>query len=335
MTLVSIIIPAYNAENTLAACLEACSAQTHPEIEVIVVDDGSRDGTARIAGDSAGIRYLHQKNRGPAAARNLGAREARGEILAFTDSDCVPHPDWIEHLLTGFDEGVAAVGGTYGIGNPEHLLARLVHQEILCRHARFSLEVDFLGSFNVACRRTDFETVGGFDESFREASGEDNDLAYRLHDIGKTLRFVPESVVVHYHPERLLAYLRTQARHGFWRVKLYSKHPGRTRGGDRYAGLADLLAPVLALAAVAALPFAAAFSALFPYGPAVWSAWCALALLPVLLHLPLTLRLRRAAGRIEMLSFAGLAVLRDLARAWGMLRGVWRFQICGEKNRDG
>ena len=113
--------------------------------------------------------------------------------------------------------------------------------------------MDFLGSFNVAYRKAAFEAVGGFDASFPCASGEDNDLAYRLQDVGGRLRFTREAVVAHHHPTRLWPYLRTQARHGYWRMKLYAKHIGRARRGDQYAGMADLAAPPLALLVVALL----------------------------------------------------------------------------------
>jgi len=243
---VSIIIPAYNAEATLGECLAACVAQTHPHTDVIVVDDGSTDTTPTIAKNYP-VEYIHQENGGPAAARNRGAQAAKGEIIVFTDSDCIAEPDWIEKLLAGFtSDDVVAVGGTYGIANDSSLLARMIHEEIKNRHQQFHEEVDFLGSFNVAYRKNAFDAVGGFDESFRMASGEDNDLAYRLHDRDGHLHFVADALVAHYHPTRLWPYLRTQFYHGFWRMKLYAKHPNRS-GGDQYAGIAEFAGPPVSL----------------------------------------------------------------------------------------
>ena len=126
MALVSIIIPAHNAAETLAECIEACRQQTYRPLELIVVDDGSTDDTPRIAWVHP-VHYIRQDQRGPAAARNRGAREARGAILAFTDSDCVPAEDWAARLVDGFDEDTVAVGGTYGIANPDSKLARMIH----------------------------------------------------------------------------------------------------------------------------------------------------------------------------------------------------------------
>ncbi len=318
---ISLIIPAYNAEPTLEECLDACLAQSRAADEIIVVDDGSTDRTAEIAARYP-VTYLRQDNRGPAAARNLGARHAAGDLLVFTDSDCVPDPDWLACLAAGFiDDRTVAVGGSYGIRNGSSLLARLVHEEIVLRHAHLAGEVDFLGSFNVAYRRGAFMAAGGFDESFARASGEDNDFAYRLQDAGGVLRFAPDARVAHYHPSRLIPYLRTQMRHGYWRMRLYAKHPRRT-GGDDYAGLGDLLGPPLVLA------FACGLLAL----AAVPSSLLAAALVSlVVIYIVATARITRAMirrlGLGAGMAYRGVATLRDAARALGLIGGVWTFMV--------
>jgi len=322
---VSVIIPAYNAETTLAECIEACLAQTYPDTEVIVVDDGSTDATSRIARGFP-VHYVRQDNRGPAAARNRGAVVAKGAVLAFTDADCVPEPDWLERLLGRFKEGVVAVGGTYGIANPEAPLAKMIHAEIALRHDRFEADIDFLGSFNVAYRREAFDAVGGFDERFSRASAEDNDLAYRLHDAGGRLVLVKDAVVRHYHPARMGPYLLTQMRHGYWRMKLYAKHPGRARG-DTYAGPGDLIAPPLSLVASALGPILVAW-AVWGGTALSWACGClALAVLAYLwVRVPLAYRVGRASGS-RAVRFLEMAYLRDVARAAGMLAGLWAFGL--------
>lgn len=316
---VSIVIPAYNAEATLGECLDACLRQSHPYTEVIVVDDGSSDATPEIAQQHP-VRYHRQPNAGPAAARNAGVQLANGDIVAFTDADCVPEPDWIAQLVAGFDHPkTVAVGGTYDIRNGSSLLARLIHEEIVLRHARFGAEVDFLGSFNVAYRRDAFEAVGGFDESFRSASGEDNDLAYRLQDYGGVLRFAPDARVAHYHPTRLGPYLRTQMRHGYWRMKLYAKHP-RRGGGDHYAGFGELLGPPAALLLLTSLAVL----------PLIGSAWFIAVVLAIAMgYLAATRALTRAIARRmgigSGVAYRSMTVLRDVARGLGLLGGVWNF----------
>lgn len=325
--LVTIVVPAYNAAATLEACLDACLRQTHADLEVIVVDDGSTDDTRNIA-ESKGVRCESQEQAGPAAARNRGASIARGGIIAFTDADCVPHADWVERLLEGFDsEDAGAVGGTYGMINSDRLLPRIIHEEIAFRHARLRREVDFLGSFNIACRREAFEAVGGFDETFKEASGEDNDLTYRMAQAGWRLIFAPEAVVDHHHPQQLGPYLRRQARHGFWRVKLYAKHPKRT-GGDRYAGFGDMVAPVLSLGAAAlVLVFPAVFWMSFPMLLGYLAAWFFVFGPYMIIRLPMAIHLVLRTRDIRMIEYGDVAFLRDLARAYGMMQGVWRFLV--------
>jgi len=317
----SIIIPAYNAAATLEECLEACARQSSPAAEVIVVDDGSSDATPAIA-ERLGARCIRQHNRGPAAARNAGAQAAIGDVLVFTDSDCVPEADWLERLLAGFtDETIAGVGGSYGIRNDSSLLARIIHEEIVLRHQRFRDRVDFLGSFNVAYRRDAFEAAGGFDESFARASGEDNDLAYRLHDNGGTLRFIADARVAHYHPTRLLPYLRTQMRHGFWRMRLYAKHPKRS-GGDDYAGLGELLGPP------AVLLLAAGLVALPVIGQPIFAAALALfALVYLFTTAGLTRAIARRLGVGTGLAYRGMTILRDAARGLGLIGGIWTFVV--------
>lgn len=330
---VSVVIPAYNSERTLAECVAACLAQSYSDREIIVVDDGSQDRTGEIA-QSFPVRYLRQDNRGPAAARNAGARMASGEIVAFTDADCVPRPDWIEQLVSGFDSGdTAGVGGTYGIANPRSPLARVVHAEIQVRHKRFADTVDFLGSFNVAYERRAFDAVGGFDEDFRIASAEDNDLAYRLLDNGGTLRFNREAIVDHYHPERLWPYLRTQMRHGFWRMKLYAKHPRRA-SGDQYAGLSAFLGPplalltlVLALALGATIAFAQnPFAAVIVFVPLALTFAC-----HGVIRAKLSGEVRREYSRADGSTLYRLMLFRDIARGIGLVRGVFHFILLGRR----
>jgi glycosyltransferase involved in cell wall biosynthesis len=323
--LVSIIIPAYNAEHTLEECLQACLAQTYPDFEVIVVDDGSTDSTPDIAKSIDGIQYVHQENGGPAKARNTGARHAKGEIIAYTDSDCIPEPDWIEQLVALFEEGVTAVGGTYGIANPDSRLAQFIHEEIAYRHKKFEKEVDFLGSFNVAYRKKDFDELGGFDERFKIASGEDNDLAYRLHDYCGKLYFAKKAIVNHHHPEKLSPYLRTQMRHGFWRMKIYAIHPHRS-SGDRYAGLAAFMEPPLAhfniLMGVLTLIAIAYDTPILPL-----SIMLTTVSIYILIQMPLISLMFRRRGFLNGFLFPFILFLRDVARGIGLIKGVWHFII--------
>jgi cellulose synthase/poly-beta-1,6-N-acetylglucosamine synthase-like glycosyltransferase len=314
--LVSVVIPAYNAEGLIAQVAEACLAQDYPRTEVIIVDDGSTDGTGEAVQQHP-VQYIQQPNRGPAAARNTGWRAAKGEIVCFTDSDCLPAEDWVSRLAECYTSAdVGGVGGTYDIANDNNLLALCVHEEIVQRHLRMPKFVNYLGSFNASYRRAVLEQVGGFDESYRTASAEDNDLAYRVIGRGHKLVFTREAVVAHHHPDNLWRYLRQQFWHGYWRMSLYRKHP-RMAGGDAYSGIADYAQPPLAVATVCLAPF----SFLLPV------AYLALALFIILLVLqfPMPLAILRRTGDRRCLALSAATLLRAYARGWGMMLGVLRF----------
>lgn len=329
MMRIAVVIPAHNADRVIAQCLRGCLDQEPPPAEIIVVDDGSTDNTAAYAG-AFPVTVIRQPNAGPAAARNRGASAASADLIVFTDADCIPEPGWLRALEGAFENGVAAAGGTYGIANPASRLARIVHAEIRARHDRLPEFVDFLGSFNLACRRDAFEAVGGFDARFRKASAEDNDLAYRLAARGGLLRFVPGAVVRHHHPERLWPYLRTQAGHGYWRMLLYALHPGRARG-DRYAGFFEMAGAPYAVALCALLPLVLALGAFGLYLGGAWphlaAGYLLLAAALPLTHLHMALRMRRHAAASDALCFPLLASARDAARGLGMLRGAWDFML--------
>jgi len=253
---VSIIVPAYNASASLGRTIEALLKQNcFQPFEIIVVDDGSIDNTAEIAHSFGAVKYLRQENAGPAAARNHGARLARGQYLAFTDSDCIPHEDWISRLMAGFAQAeVGVVAGSYGIANPQNWLSRCIHAEIIWRHQH--LMPDFpnsFGSYNFCVKKEVFEGVGGFNTVYRNASGEDNDLSYKIIAAGWRIYFDRKALVDHYHTAHVVKYLKEQYRHGFWRAKMYHDHPQMIKG-DGYTFWKDMVEmPLSALLLLAVL----------------------------------------------------------------------------------
>ena len=117
--LLSIIIPTYNSASFIGQTIEACLVQDYPKdkIEIIVVDDASTDGTKAVV-TRYPVKYIYQKRGGPAAARNRGYRSAKGEVIFFTDADCVPEKDRLKVMIENLcKKDIVAVTGTYGIKN--------------------------------------------------------------------------------------------------------------------------------------------------------------------------------------------------------------------------
>jgi len=313
---ISIIIPAYNAEKTIRACVNAALHQDASGIsmEVIVVDDGSTDATAEILKTFDRVLYFYQANAGPAAARNHGARRASGDILFFTDADCIPQPDWIRKIMDCFiSEHLDAAAGSYGISNPESLLARCVHQEILYRHQkRMGDWIEVFGSYNVAIRQEVFNRIGGFNEGYRFPSGEDNDLSYRLRQAGVRIRFVKDARVDHAHPVDVWRYLREQFRHGLWRVKMYRAFPEKI-AGDGYTFWKDPLEVFLT-----GCLFLGFWGSLFYAG----MAWGMVIFLMVWLGFEAAFAVRWQLGRVrEILFFSLVMMMRSWARTAGFVWG--------------
>ena len=326
---VSVVIPAHNAQETIGEAVVQSLAQARGpmEVEVVVVDDGSNDNTAKVA-QSAGATVVRQENAGPAAARNRGWESANGQFICFTDSDCIPRAGWIENLLDGFtDQQVGAVAGSYDIANNNSWLARWVQQEIMERHKRMGSFVRAFGSYNVAIPRYVLQTTGGFDPVYRRASGEDNDLSYRIIKEGWRIAFRAQAKVAHYHPERLWQYLRQQYRHGFWRAKMYKDHPDMT-GGDDYTRLRDRIEPILVLGMLGFTLLAVLGMSCF-----IWPLFLFLTLY-CFIHLSWPMSWWLGEGKAEALPYGGVTFLRGFTRTAGVGAGFLRFGLKKDPKRQ-
>ncbi len=223
---VSVIIPAYNAEQTIAECLLAIKVQSVKAKEIIVIDDGSTDYTKREVQKITGIKYYCQANKGPAVARNVGAKRAKGELILFTDSDCITDENWIKEMTKPFEnKKVSGVQGAYKTKQKE-LVARFGQIEIEHRYERMKKqkEIDWVGSYSAGFRRKEFLELGGYDESFPIASGEDPEFSFRVAKEKGKLVFNPKAIVYHTHPKGILKYLRAKFNRAYFRPKMYSKH---------------------------------------------------------------------------------------------------------------
>jgi cellulose synthase/poly-beta-1,6-N-acetylglucosamine synthase-like glycosyltransferase len=233
----SVIVPAYNAAGTIERCLQALLHQSVPaaSYEVLVVDDGSTDDTARLVSRWP-VRLLLQPHAGPASSRNYGARAASGRYLLFTDADCAPIPTWIEQISRPLetDPKVAGVKGVYR-SCQRGLIARFVQLEFEAKyaHLRRQRSIDFVDTGSAAFRAEAFWALGGFEPQFLAPSNEDTQLSFGLVSRGWRLVFADQAAVYHEHADSPAAYLRRKWRHGYWRVRVYHRHPTKMLG-DSY-----------------------------------------------------------------------------------------------------
>lgn len=230
---VSIVIPTYNRARQLERLLRALAAADRPAaLDIYVVDDGSTDGTPALAERAPlPIHYLRQENQGAAAARNRGWATAQSDVVLFTDDDTVPESEWITRMTAAF----ARTPGVAGIGGAIHpltrgFLANFVQAERLVDHGVGGASVRYLVTANAGFTREALAAVGGFDESFPGAAGEDTDLSFRMRASGYSLALAPDAVVRHDHRIALRALLRTYRRHGRARVLLKARHPQASIG---------------------------------------------------------------------------------------------------------
>jgi len=225
---VSIIVCTYNGAATIRETLEGLRHLDYPEYEVIVVDDGSTDGTAAIAAEYA-VRLIRTENRGLSAARNAGLAAAAGEIVAYIDDDAYPDPHWLRYLArTLLDDGHAGAGGPNLSPPGGGLIAECVaHAPGAPSHVLLADAVaEHVPGCNMAFVRERLEAVGGFDPQFRVA-GDDVDVCWRVQDRGWTLGYSPAAVVWHHRRRTLRAYWRQQRGYGAAEALLAAKWPAK------------------------------------------------------------------------------------------------------------
>jgi GT2 family glycosyltransferase len=237
---VSVVVCAYNAEQTMDSCLASLQELNYPNYEVIVVNDGSTDRTLEITQRYDYLHLISQENKGLSAARNVGIAAASGEIVAFTDSDCVADPDWLTYMVDKFlSSGLCAVGGPNFPPPEDSLVPSCVAVSPGGpTHVLLSDEVaEHIAGCNMAVRREVLQEIGGFDPLFR-AAGDDVDLCWRLQDKGYTIGFSPAAVVWHFRRNTVAAYLKQQRGYGKAEALVYFKHPYRFNllGQPRWLG---------------------------------------------------------------------------------------------------
>ena len=241
--MISIVIPVRNGARALDACLRAACFAALPDNEVVVVDDGSTDESAPIAARHPCRLVKLERRGGASAARNTGAAAARGEILFFTDADCILGAQTLPLAAAALDAAGprAVVGGTYDTQpfDPGFFPA---FQAIFINYheTRRPDEPDYVATHAMAIRAADFRASGGFDEHFLPIL-EDVEFCHRLRRAGYRLRMEPRLLVRHSFGFGLFGSLRNAAR----KVRYWARYSLRNR--DLFAAAAILRLPALLL----------------------------------------------------------------------------------------
>ena len=188
-----------------------------------------RDRTLEIAESYPYCRIISQPNKGLSVARNVGAEAASGEIVAYTDSDCVADPDWLTYLVAKMEAGGLAACGGPNFPPPEDSLvpAAVAVSPGGPTHVLLSDEVaEHIAGCNMAFRRDALLDLGGFDPVYR-AAGDDVDICWRIQDAGYVIGFSPAAIVWHFRRNTVKAYFNQQRGYGKAEALVYSKHPFR------------------------------------------------------------------------------------------------------------
>ncbi|MBC8036621.1 MAG: glycosyltransferase [Rhizobiales bacterium] len=223
---ISVVVCSYNGSRTIRACCESLLELDYPNYEVIVVDDGSTDSTAAIAG-SYGFRVISAAHVGLSQARNIGMEAATGEIIAYTDDDTRADPQWLGYLaallmrtdhagvggpnIAPPDDGFVADAVTNAPGGPIHVLLS-------------DREAEHIPGCNMAFWKACLQEIGGFDPQFR-AAGDDVDVCWRLQARGWTLGFSPAALVWHHRRSSVRSFLKQQLGYGRAEALLEIKWP--------------------------------------------------------------------------------------------------------------
>jgi glycosyltransferase involved in cell wall biosynthesis len=225
---ISVVVCTYNGASTIRDTLEALRDLDYPDFEVIVVNDGSTDGTAQIISDYP-YRVIHEENQGLSRARNTGIAAATGEIVAFIDDDAYPDPDWLRFLARSFmDANVAAVGGPNLAPPNDGWRADAIANAPGGPNAVLLTDriAEHIPGCNMAFRKGSLEAIGRFDPVFRTA-GDDVDICWRLRDRGEVIGYSAAAVVWHHRRRAFRTYWKQQVGYGKAEALLEKKWPSR------------------------------------------------------------------------------------------------------------
>jgi glycosyltransferase involved in cell wall biosynthesis len=227
---VSIVIPVYNEEKMLPLCLDSLQSLDYPKemLEIIFVDNNSTDKSAKII-KKYPVTYLFEGKKGAGAARNTGIRQAKGEIIAFTDADCVVRKDWINRITEGFkNKNTGCCSGKTVSYKPERFIEKLF-EWLFEKQPKWNInyfEDYFIGpvfaTCNLACSKKALDEIGLFDDGL--LASEDVDLVWRINLKGYQVDYIENAIVEHKRRDKLKELPDVFFKYMYWQYYLIKKY---------------------------------------------------------------------------------------------------------------
>lgn len=219
---ITVVVPTHDRPEPLGRCLAALEAQTlnREAYQIIVVDDGGSSDLETVTSrfrNTLRLRLLRQDQSGPGAARNLGVEAAKTNLIAFTDDDCEPQPEWLQHLAARLEdeEGACLVGGSVVNLLPDNPFASGTQMVLDMVYEHYNVDprdARFFASMNLGAPKADLMACGAFREAFWTA--EDRELCDRWRHIGNRLVYEPRARIGHAHHLNLRSFCRQHLGYG-------------------------------------------------------------------------------------------------------------------------
>jgi len=311
---VSVVVAAYNAETTIEPLIRSLLDLNYPDYEVIIVNDGSTDSTREIVRKYPVI-LVDQENQGASAARNNGLGKAKGEIIAYADSDTVVDKNWLSELVKHFkDSRIGAVTGRIVFLRDNYCASWVRSLDIEMRNERRGEYTRLANGPNCAFRKELLLKIGGFNPRWFHA--EDTEVSYKICSMGYRIKYEPNAVVYHVPEKNWKDFIRKRYRDARAFTRVLLTHMKIAALKDDFVTLEMKIQPPL----FALLILTSAILMLTPLIPsfAVFlNPWIFILLLGVMLNLPFSINVASKSGKVSFF-FKSLALLLARSFAWGL-----------------
>jgi len=315
---VSIVVPAYNAGETIGPLLDSLLNLDYTEYEVIIVNDGSTDRTKEIV-ERYPVRLINQPNRGASAARDAGFRVASGEIVAYVDSDVTVTRDWLRELVPAFsDPTVAATTGQTIFLRNDTIASWLRSLDIARRNAHRKTYTRLANGPNSAFRKTVLAEVGGFDPRWYHA--EDTEVSYKIGLRGHRIQYVPGAIAYHVPEEDWRTYIRKRYRDAKAFTRILSRYARHATLDDDFVSTGmKVQPPIFLLTILLGLVSVALLTT--PWASLAAMAFLVSLFLALALNIPEAVAVAKESRRTAFF-FKGIGLNIVRGFAWGMGLGV-------------